>query len=69
MKEIREPNIQLEARYSSFEKIEEQLFPKEMSFDISADNNLSVVVSFNKITINTAQTFPFKIPQSYQTVK
>ena len=69
VKEIREPNIKLEARYSSFEKIEDQLFPKEMSFDISADNNLSVTVSFNKITINTTQAFPFKIPQSYHPVK
>jgi hypothetical protein len=69
VKEIREPNIQLEAQYSSFEKIEEQLFPKEMSFDISASNNLSVTVSFNKITVNTQQGFPFKIPQSYRPVK
>ena len=69
VKEIREPNIQLEAMYSSFEKIDNQLFPKEMSFDISADNNLSVTVSFNKITINTTQAFPFKIPQSYHPAK
>jgi hypothetical protein len=69
VKEIREPNIQLEAQYSSFEKIEEQLFPKEMSFDISASNNLSVTVSFNKITVNTQQGFPFKIPQSYRPIK
>jgi len=69
VKEIREPNIKLEARYSSFEKIEDQLFPKEMSFDISADNNLSVAVSFSKININKAQPFPFKIPQSYHPVK
>ena len=69
VKEIREPNIKLEARYSSFEKIEDQLFPKEMSFDISAENNLSVSVSFNKITINIAQAFPFKIPQSYHPAK
>jgi hypothetical protein len=69
VKEIREPNIQLGAQYSSFEKIEEQLFPKEMSFDISADNNLSLEVSFSKIAINAAQTFPFKIPQSYHPVK
>ncbi len=69
VKEIRDPNIKLESRYSSFEKIGDQLFPKEMSFDISADNNLSVTVSFNKITVNTAQTFPFKIPQSYHPAK
>ena len=69
VKEIREPNIQLEANYSAFEKIENQLFPKDMSFDISADNNLSVSVIFNKINVNTVQSFPFKIPQSYHPVK
>jgi hypothetical protein len=69
VKEIREPNIQLDARYSSFEKIENQIFPKDMSFDISADNNLSVTVSFNRITFDIAQAFPFKIPQSYRPVK
>jgi hypothetical protein len=69
VKEIREPNIQLEAQYSAFEKIGDQLFPKEMSFDISADNNLSVSVKFNKITVNTVQSFQFRIPQSYRPVK
>jgi len=69
VKEIREPNTQLESKYSAFEKIGEQLFPKEMSFDISADNNLSVTVSFSKIAINTSQAFPFKIPQSYHPAK
>jgi len=69
VKEIKEPNIQLEATYSSFEKIGEQLFPKEMSFDITADNALSVSANFSKITINTVQSFPFKIPPSYRSVK
>ncbi len=69
VKEIREPNIQLEAQYSSFEKVGNQLFPKDMSFAISADNNLSINVNFNKIGIGTPQVFPFKIPQSYRPVK
>jgi len=68
VKEIREPNNQLEAAYSAFEKVDNQLFPKDMSFNISADNNLSVTVSFNKIIVNTVQLFPFKIPQSYHLV-
>jgi hypothetical protein len=69
VKEIEEPNIQLTAQYSAFEKIENQLFPKDMAFTIAADNNLSVTVSFNKITVNTNQSFPFKIPQSYRLIK
>ncbi len=69
VKEIREPNIQLEVNYSAFEKIEDQLFPKDISFDISADNSLSASVKFNKINVNTVQSFPFKIPQSYHPVR
>jgi Domain of unknown function (DUF4292) len=69
VKEIREPNIKLEAQYSSFEKVGEQLFPKEMTFNIFAANTLHVRVNFNRITINSAQSFPFKIPQSYQPAK
>lgn len=68
VKEVREPNLKLEAIYSSFEKIGEQLFPKEMSFDISAANDLTVSASFSKININTIQAFPFKVPQSYHPV-
>jgi hypothetical protein len=69
VKEIREPNIKLEAHYSAFEKIGEQLFPKEMMFDIFAGNNLHVEVRFSKIVINAEQSFPFKIPPSYKPVK
>jgi hypothetical protein len=68
VKEIRRPGTQLDARYSVFEKIGEQLFPKEMTFDISADNNLHVEVSFTKITINQPMTFPFHIPKGYKRV-
>ena len=66
VKEIRKPGTQLEACYSEFEKIGAQLFPKEMTFDISADNDLRVKVSFSKISINQPMTFPFRIPKGYR---
>ena len=69
VKEIRKPGSQLEAYYSAFEKIGEQLFPKEMIFDISADNNLHVKVSFSKISINQLMTFPFRVPEGYRQVE
>jgi hypothetical protein len=61
--------MQLEACYSEFEKIGEQLFPKEMTFDISADNDLYVKVSFLKININQPMTFPFRVPKGYRKVE
>jgi outer membrane lipoprotein-sorting protein len=69
VKEIKEPNMKLQADYSSFETIGEQLFPKELSFDISADNNLHVELSLTKITINIPLVTPFRVPQSYHPVK
>ena len=69
VKEIRKQNLKLEANYSDFEKVEDQLFPKEVSFDIYADNNIHVSVQFNRININTPQLFPFRIPPSYRQVK
>ncbi len=69
VKEIRKENIKLSAQYSEFEKIDNQLFPKAMKFDISAENKLHVDVSFSKIILNTPLSFPFKIPQSYIQVK
>lgn len=69
VKEINEPNLQLEAIYSSFEKIDQQLFPEEMTFDISAANKIHVHAYFSKISINTPLQFPFKIPQSYRRVE
>jgi hypothetical protein len=69
VKEIRKPNLKLEARYSDFEKVADQFFPKEVKFDIYADNNIDVNVEFKKIMIDTPQSFPFKIPLSYRQLK
>jgi hypothetical protein len=69
VKEIRKENLKLEATYSGFEKVEDQLFPKDVNFNIYAENNIHVSVEFGKINLNTPQLFPFKIPQSYKQVK
>ena len=69
VKEIRKQNIKLEANYSEFEKLENQLVPKKVDFDISAENRIQVTVDFNKITINNPQAFPFRIPANFRQVK
>jgi hypothetical protein len=69
VKEIRKQNLRLEANYSLFEKVEEQLFPHEVNFDIYAEKNIHVFVEFSRININTPQLFPFRIPPSYRQVK
>ncbi len=69
VKEIRDPNNKLQADYSSFDHIGNQYFPKEMTFNITAANNIRVEVSLSKIVTDVPQQFPFKIPQSYRQVK
>ncbi|MDD1696908.1 MAG: DUF4292 domain-containing protein [Methanoregula sp.] len=69
VKEIRRQNIKLEARYTDYETLEDQLFPKRMIFEIAADNNIHVDIQFSRININSPLTFPFKIPQSYKQIK
>ena len=69
VKEIRKDNIKLDATYSSFEAIGAQLFPRDMTYQISADNRIFVSVSFSRIDINEPLQFPFKIPISYRPIQ
>ena len=69
VKEIRKQNIKLEANYSGFEKVNDQLFPRNVRFEISADKNIQCSIEFSRINIITPQQFPFKIPLNYRQVK
>jgi hypothetical protein len=69
VKEIQKPNMKLEANYSDFEDIGHQLFPKNISFDISAENDIRVSVSFSRISVTGQQNFSFKIPAGYRQIK
>ena len=69
VKEIRRDNIRLESTYGDFELLDNQLFPRKMTYNILADNTIKVKADFSKMTINIPLPFPFKIPASYQPVK
>jgi outer membrane lipoprotein-sorting protein len=69
VKEIGRENIKLEALYSSFETIESQLFPRDMIYQISAENHIFTRVSFSRITIDEPLLFPFRIPDSFTRLK
>lgn len=65
VKEIRKDNIKLDATYSSFESIGNQLFPREMLYLIMAENHIFVDVKFSRISIDEEMKFPFKIPSDF----
>ncbi|NQV03488.1 MAG: DUF4292 domain-containing protein, partial [Bacteroidia bacterium] len=69
VKEIRKDNIKLDATYSSFETIGSQLFPREMVYQITAENKILVDVKFSRINIDEPMKFPFRIPTSFTRVR
>ncbi len=69
VREIRRENIKLEAGYFQFEDVQGQLFPKNIEFNIRADNNISVKAEFSKIILDTPLQFPFKIPSNYKQIR
>jgi hypothetical protein len=69
VKEVRRDNIKLESFYTDFELVQDQLFPRKMSYTIWAENTIRVKADFSKMSVDTPFQFPFKIPASYQQVK
>jgi len=69
VKELRKDNMKLDATYSSFESIGNLLFPREMTYQITAENRIMVDVKFSRITIDEPMKFPFKIPDNFTPIR
>ena len=48
--------------------IDGQLFPVDVTFDISAEIDISVSIDYSKIVLNKFMRFPFKIPERYERI-
>jgi len=69
IKEIKKENKKLDAFYDDFQKVEEQLFPHHLSFDITAEKSVWIDLNYSKISINQALLFPFKITSKYTRIQ
>ena len=69
IKEFAGDNRKLDAFYDDFQKIGDQLFPRHLTFDITAENPVNVDVIYNKFELDTHQDFPFKIPSKYERIQ
>lgn len=63
-----EKNRSFDATFDSFEKIDTQLFPNKINYTIKAEKNVAIQLDYSKVSINSAQTFPFTVPSSYDRV-
>jgi hypothetical protein len=69
IKEIKKDNKKLDAIYSSFRQVENQLFPHRVSYDIVADSPIRVELAYSRISIGNELNFPFTIPVKYSQLK
>lgn len=69
IKEIKKENKKLDATYSDFQKVPEQLFPFHIVFDLLADKPIQVDLRYTKIELDQPLEFPFKIADKYARIQ
>ncbi|MCX6269764.1 MAG: DUF4292 domain-containing protein [Bacteroidetes bacterium] len=65
VKELNKENKKLEARYSDFVTIGNQVIPGRITMEIKAEKNINIDIEFSKIKLNEPLNFPFTIPSKY----
>ena len=61
-------NNKLQVYYSDYISIDGQLFPSKVRIEITSQKSILIDVEFNKATLNTPLSFPFKIPGKYESL-
>lgn len=61
-------NRKLLAQYKNIQESSGQFFPFQINFQIEAEKNADISLTFEKIEINKPLEFPFKIPVNYKPI-
>jgi hypothetical protein len=57
------------ASYTDFKSVDKYLAPFKLLYNITAEKNIKADIEYSKININEQQSFPFKIPASYERIQ
>ncbi|MGZ4103304.1 MAG: DUF4292 domain-containing protein [Bacteroidia bacterium] len=57
------------ATYDDFRPVDKYLAPFKMVYNITAEKNIHADIKYSRISINEPQSFPFKIPPSYERIQ
>lgn len=69
IKELVEEKRKFEASYKSFQKLDEQLFPHNLTFNVeSVNEKIQISIDYSRVIINETTRFPFGIPDRYQKI-
>jgi len=55
--------------YGDFKTVDKFLAPFKLLYTITAEKNIKADINYNRISINEQQSFPFKIPASYERIQ
>ena len=55
--------------YSDFKPVANYLAPFKLLYSITAEKNIKADINYSRININEQQSFPFKIPPSYERIQ
>ncbi|MCB2221482.1 MAG: DUF4292 domain-containing protein [Bacteroidetes bacterium] len=69
VKEVKKESIKLDALYTEFKMLEEQLFPNHVVYDITSDSPIQAKLNYSRLKINEKQRFPFKISSKYSRIQ
>lgn len=57
------------AAYNDFRLVDTYLAPFKLQYNIMAEKNIKATINYGRIGINEVQSFPFKIPASYERIQ
>jgi len=57
------------ASYTDFRPVANYLAPFKLLYNITAEKNIKADIEYSRISINEPQSFPFKIPPSYERIQ
>lgn len=69
IKEIKNENKKIDALYSNFKAVDQQIIPFQYDITISANEDVVVDATFMKVELDTELSFPFNIPSKYEEIK
>jgi hypothetical protein len=69
LKEYMKDNRKLTATYGDFQALNDQIYPTEIRFEITAEETFKVKINYEKVTVGEPMTFPFSIPENYQMIR
>lgn len=69
VKEYMKDNRKLEAVYGEFEMLGTSLFPRQIRFNVQAEEPARLKFNYSRATYNESLTFPFSIPENYRQIR